>query len=521
LNKREAPVVIAVASLLSLTSLFIVLHRGWLLLFGDAVAHLHIARRVFDTRSPGIVQLGSVWLPLPHILLVPLVASNHLWRTGLAGSCVSMVCYVLAVLGLYRLARNWMRPSWAAIAAAIFALNPGLLYMQTTAMTEPLFLALFIWSIVWLVEGSRALNAAQWTTSARSFILAGIALSGAILTRYDGWILAAAAGLILLFTRALKLWRAPVRVRIAAAIFAVLLLATPATWLAYNAKYFHDPLDFIRGPYSARAIEARTTPPGSYHYPGYHDPILATHYYLRSAELDTGWKFAGFVFGWLALAGTIALVIKRRDLSTALLLLLWVPLPFYGYSVSYGSVPIFFPQWFPHSYYNTRYGLELLPAFAIFPALVGEWFARTRVALAAAWCFVIANAIALTNARPLVLQEALANSATRIPFESQLAAALRQIPPGASVLMQTSTYAGALQQSGLVLRQTINEGDYYFWAPALAAPASRADFVVAVDGDAVSQAVTAHPARLQPIAVITSQGQPRAVVYRSAILAAR
>ena len=51
------------------------------------------------------------------------------------------------------------------------------------------------------------------------------------------------------------------------------------------------------------------------------------------------------------------------------MLLLWLPLPFYAYSVAYGSVPIFIPVWRPYSWYNTRYGMELLPAFALFRGL--------------------------------------------------------------------------------------------------------------------------------------------------------
>jgi hypothetical protein len=47
--------------------------HGALLNYGDAVAHLHIARRVFDSHQPRFSQLGSVWLPLPHILMLPFV----------------------------------------------------------------------------------------------------------------------------------------------------------------------------------------------------------------------------------------------------------------------------------------------------------------------------------------------------------------------------------------------------------------------------------------------------------------
>ena len=58
------------------------------------------------------------------------------------------------------------------------------------------------------------------------------------------------------------------------------------------------------------------------------------------------------------------------------LLLLWVPLPFYAYSVAYGSVPIFIPLWWPHSWYNTRYGMEMLPRLRHLFALLAWLAAR-------------------------------------------------------------------------------------------------------------------------------------------------
>jgi hypothetical protein len=59
--------------------------RGYMLLYGDAVAHLGIARRIVDTRYPGLQQLGGVWLPLPHLLMVPFVKNMEWWQNGMAG----------------------------------------------------------------------------------------------------------------------------------------------------------------------------------------------------------------------------------------------------------------------------------------------------------------------------------------------------------------------------------------------------------------------------------------------------
>ena len=45
---------------------------------------LVIAKRVIDSVTPGIAQFGSIWLPMTHIMLVPFVANNFLFQTGLA-----------------------------------------------------------------------------------------------------------------------------------------------------------------------------------------------------------------------------------------------------------------------------------------------------------------------------------------------------------------------------------------------------------------------------------------------------
>lgn len=75
--------------------------RGWTLYFGDAEAHLNIARRLVDSRLPGVHQIGTVWLPLPHLLMAPLAARDELWHSGLAGVPVSVAAYAAAGLFLF------------------------------------------------------------------------------------------------------------------------------------------------------------------------------------------------------------------------------------------------------------------------------------------------------------------------------------------------------------------------------------------------------------------------------------
>src|ERR1051325_6912687 len=74
--------VVLLASLLSIAAFLYYFSHHELLLYGDAVAHLNIARKVVDSLTPGPLQLGTVWLPLPHILMLPFVSSDPAWQSG-------------------------------------------------------------------------------------------------------------------------------------------------------------------------------------------------------------------------------------------------------------------------------------------------------------------------------------------------------------------------------------------------------------------------------------------------------
>ncbi len=520
--REEMKLVATGAILLTAISLAYCARHGYLLLYGDAVAHLHIARRIFDSLNPGLGQLGSVWLPLPHLLLLPFVQQTAWWQNGLAGAIPSMASYVMACVGIYRLARRWMRPSLAILVFLALALNPGLLYMSVTAMTEPLYLALMIWSVVHLTAFESALREADAPTARATLVKLTLVLIASVFTRYDGWILGTLAwGMVAYWTLRHGWWRQRANAGVLA-VCTLCLLAAPLTWIGYNWHMYGDPLDFLRGPYSAKAIAARTTKPGSLPYPGWHHPWWAFLYYVKSAKMGAAPLKCGRWLLLMAAVGTAYVLVRYRSSAVSAAILLWLPIPFYTYSVAYGSVPIFLPVWFPHSYYNTRYGMELLPAFALFPAFslwaaMKKWPQWNRALVGFAVALILAGNAFLLHATPLVFQEAKANAATRIPFETALAQKLVLLPPQATVLMYTSAHVGALQQIGFSLRRTINEGDYQRWQDALADPAAAADYVVAIDGDPVAEAVKKYPQNLELQYVICSTGQPCARIYRSTL----
>jgi hypothetical protein len=522
MRRQEVWVVLACSAAASLAAVAWSWGHGALLNYGDAIAHLHIARRVFDSHYPRLSQLGSVWLPLPHLLLLPFVQVYSWWANGIAGVIPSALAYLAGCAGLYRLARRSMGTAAAALALAFFALNPNLLYLQTTAMTEPLFVCEMIWIAVWLVEWRAYLDEdPEKACRLQAWIAA--ALVAAIFTRYDGWVMALVAwtgmGVALLKRGRLRsrtFWLA-----------SVAIVAAPIAWFVYNAAAFQDWLYFARGPYSANAIELRTATPSWPPHPGWHNPWVSLLFFLKVAEMDAvpaAWGNAALALGAI---GTAWAAIAARTRAFRWALVLWLPVPFYAYSVAYSSVPIFLPTWWPHSWYNTRYGIELLPALALglgFTAQLALGAARrlkprwATYAVGALFALAALNAWELVREGPLVYVESTKNIAARRSYDARIPPVLRALVakrPGGAVLMDTSVYPELVALTGIPLRQTINESDLGLYRTALAAPAAHAAVVVAFDGDEVDRAVKAHPEGLTVVERFTANGQPSGTIYIS------
>jgi hypothetical protein len=534
------------AIFVSVFSFLFYYRHGDVLLYGDAVAHINIARRVFDSKTPGLLQLGTVWLPLPHLLIMPFIVSMQMWQTGSGGSIPSMAGYVLGVLGMFRLVRTALSRdaqvdsqatigAWAA--AIVYGANPNLIYMQATAMGESLYLAFFIWTVAYFIEFAWQADAAK---ADRALTKCGLCLAAACLTRYDGWFLAVVlvVGAALVSSRAHK-----VRVDAAARSlvsssqktlvrFVLLAAAAPLLWIAYNAAVYRNPLEFANGPYSAKAIEQKTATVN----PAKGNLLAASSYFLKAAELnvgEAGWQ--GRLWLALMLLGSAGAWFSRRG---RVALLLWVPLPFYALSIAYGSVPIFVPTWWPFSQYNLRYGLELLPAFAVFvplgisflcqsvrriPGLELSWSRWRDAATFLTVMVVTATSYgAIWRADPICYREAVINMRGRVALDRQLAGWIKSLPADSTLLMYLGEHVGALEQAGIPLRRVINEGNHRVWKQpvdpeglwerALANPAAYADYLVGFEGDPVWAA--AKKQRLMALVEIHTTGQPRVAIFQ-------
>ncbi len=431
-SRSTALVVFAALVALSAAAVAFFHFNGWILYYGDAEAHLNIARRMIDSRTPGYDQVGTVWLPLPHWAMLPLVRVDSLWRSGLAGTIPSALAFVIGGMFLYGAALRAFESSASALAAtALFALNPNMLYLQSTPMTESMFLGCLLALLYFSV---RFRDTQGWG----AVIGAGIAACAGTLTRYEAWF-------VLPFAAAYFLIAAKRRRALVAAVFCVLAGLGPLFVLFHHWWLTGDALAFYRGPYSPRAIQGKPD------YPGYRDWGLAFLYYRTAAQLC-----AGPCLPVIALAGILAALARRAFWPLVLLVL---PGAFYVWSMySTGGTPIFIPVLKPFSHYNSRYGLAVLPLLALAAAAIVAVLPRPVRAYAAIL-------VVLASATPWLLHPSPANWVTweesRVNSESRRAwtrAAADFLTPlylrGSGILTGFGDLTGIYRTMGVPLRDT-------------------------------------------------------------------
>lgn len=153
----------------------------------DAKAHLVVARRILDNLTPTWDQIGAIWLPLPHVLNAVPVQVDFLYRTGGSAIALSIASFAVTAACLSAIVmRLTGSRAGAVLAASLFAINPNVLYLQSTPMTEPLLFALCALLVMLLTDW--AMSAAPEAPRA-----AGWTIVAACLTRYEAWPVVGAA----------------------------------------------------------------------------------------------------------------------------------------------------------------------------------------------------------------------------------------------------------------------------------------------------------------------------------------
>jgi hypothetical protein len=414
--------------------------------------------------------------------MVPLVAIRPLWHSGAAGAIVGSACFVFATLRTFTLVDDLTGSKLAAWCAfVVFAINLNMLYIQTTALTEPVLLAFFVGSAYYLARWMR-------TLSVRDLLWAGLFTCAATLTRYEGWaLLIAAVAVVAIWSRLSESRSRSGEANVI--LYAVVGAYGIVLWFLYNLIIFHDALYFLHSAYSAQAINGSQA----------HFGLLGTKGNLAEAVLTYGWDMIDIVGApVLILAGLSAAALlllkdrERRRLAFALALL-FAPIAFEFFTLYAGQTTIRVPQRPPNGMWNDRYGLMALPfCAAAIGTLVGRW--KWTVPLVAATAALTTAVMALGT--PLALADArTGTSSAAAGHPETVAAYLRHNYKGGRVLADDAAASAFMFAAGLDLRDFVTVGFHPFWEDALISPFGSVTWVVVFHGDSVSADMAAHPDR--------------------------
>lgn len=480
------PKLLAACGLLIGTAAAIFYYRhGLTLSHYDAKAHLVVARRVLDSLTPEYSQIGAVWLPLPHLLNLLPVQIDALYRTGASGVAISIASFTLACYAIAHVViRVTASRAAAAISVALFALNPNVLYLQSTPMTEPLLFGLVLLSVGlmcdWVeasstdgtdptrvqaslpaglsavarsaeVEAQSAKVEARDAKRARA--KAGWCLVLACLTRYEAWVVTAAV----IVLGAIALVRRGVSPR--ASLKATADLASYPV-LAIVMFFFHS--WFTTGAWFVT---------GGFYVP---DNVAAGNVWEA---------FMAVVYGMRLLIGTPLILVALAGVLFVAVRALWcaehaAQLVLLGL-VAFMVLPAY--AFFNGHPFRMRYIIAPTVGAAVFAGIaLGMLRGRFRDAAAAAMAVWLIVTIKPLNAQAPMVEEAQWD----VPFSlarRNVTACLEREYHGERILASMGSLAHYMQElslAGINIRDFVHEGTLPYWQEAIEAPQGRVGWIL-------------------------------------------
>ncbi|KKR87195.1 hypothetical protein A2875_05040 [Candidatus Gottesmanbacteria bacterium RIFCSPHIGHO2_01_FULL_46_14] len=439
------------------------LNNGLGLAYNDARSHLDIGRRVVEGLKPGLAQLGSVWLPLPHLLMVPTIWNDFMWHSGLAGALLSMVSFVATGIVIYLfLKRLGVGVLGSVFGVVVFVANINVLYLQSTAMTELLLLATMTVGIYKLVSWHR-------DNSIISLVHAAFFIMLSTLVRYEGWfLLFVASGLILFRTIRTRGYKTAEGTVI---LFGTLAAFGIALWLLWNLLIFKDPLYFALGPFSARAQQAQLEQAGNL--------ITKGNFWLSFQTYMYALIFNSYMYQ--VIMGAIGAVVLWSDkkipagvriASTAL----FAPFFFNILALYLGHSVLFIQGINGDTWFNARYGVMMMPSIAIFIGYLVHRAATLRWVIIGLLTFVLFFAFA--NGDAVTIDDARVGSSQK--NVSEVSGYLKEHATGEKgfILISAASHDAIIFSSGLPMKRFIHEGTGAYWESATTSPDRWARWIV-------------------------------------------
>ncbi len=462
-DKFHLPLVLFLLSAVSVYYFWHYLNNGLGLAYNDARSHLDIGRRVVEGLKPGLAQIGSVWLPLPHLLMIPTVWNDTLWHTGFSGAIVNMISFVFTGLIIYKtLARLGVGKMGRIFGVIVFAANLNILYLQATAMTELLLLAT-------LSAGTYYLIAWHQEDDILHLIKAAFWIMLATLVRYDGWFLLAFAG-ALIIVHVLRR-RGYQQTEGTFFLFGTLSGLGVVLWLLWNLLIFKDPLYFALGPFSAHAQQLQLESAG----------VLATKhnlyeslrvYFYALVFNSGGFNVIIGLLGMIAIFADRSLKVATKIASTVLI----SPFLFNILALYLGHSVLFVQGLAGDTWFNARYGIMLMPSIAIFAGFLLDRSKSYKLPILG--LFLMVTFFSFRSGDAVTIDDATVGSSQKNVTEvSKWLAENTANKPG-FILISVASHDAIIFSSGLPMAKFIHEGTGAYWESATIAPDRWARWIV-------------------------------------------
>ncbi len=463
LEKFVLPAIIILLTIASVLLFKYYLDNGLGLAYNDARSHLNIGRRVVEGLKPGIAQLGSVWLPLPHILMVLTIWNDYMWHTGLSGALQSMVSFVVTGAVIYKILEK-LKVSMLGrvVGVLLFATNLNIIYLQSTAMTELLLIAtmtLAVYELILWHSDNTILN----------FIKAAFWVMLSTLIRYDGWFLCAfAAGLVLI--QAYRIGK----FKMAEGLF--VLYCTLAglgvfLWLVWNLVIFGDPLFFAFGPYSAHAQQQQLDAAGVLLTKNSLYNSMFTYWYALAYNSNTFIVILSFI-GAIVLFFDKKIAAPIRLATTALM----APLFFNIIALYLGHSVLFVQGINGDTWFNVRYGIMMMPSIAVFVGYLIHRLKHLRWVIIGLLVFV--SFFAFVNKDAVTIEDGRVGSSQK--NVSAVSGWLNENTASKEgfILVSAASHDAIIFSSGLPMTRIIHEGTGDYWENATTSPDRWARWIV-------------------------------------------
>lgn len=463
LTLKQSLVIICLLAIISICAFVVYLTNHLGLSYNDARSHLDIGRRVVEGLKPGLAQLGSVWLPLPHLLMVPTVWIDFMWHTGLAGAMWSMAGFVgTGAIIFYYLRRLKVGLTGRIIALLIFAANLNILYMQSTAMTELLLIATMT---------AASFELLKWWMDDKlvSLVKASFWVMAASLIRYDGWFLFVMATILITLHTFKKLGYKAAEGRLL--FFSTLGALGIGLWFLWNLLIFKDPLYFIYGPYSAYTQQQQLAAAGNLATKGNLLYSLQVYFYALCYNSNT-------FFLLLGAFGSVIFYFDKKISNGVKLAAstLFAPLIFNVLALYLGQSVLFIQGLSGNTWFNVRYGLMMMPAVAIFTGYLVYKSGKLKYVLIG--LILLVSFFAFVNQDAVTIDDARVGSSQKNVSEVSGWLAKNAAGKEGFVLISAASHDAIIFSSGMPMKRFIHEGTGTYWLAATSAPDRWARWII-------------------------------------------